>query len=108
MSGGDVGRPADTRNPEKATGLNMPRISKTLSAHSRPGLNDLVETPDAEHPDGTSAADAHEPPLVEDLDADDDAEPADGQQPEEAESEPQDSGGADDALGLYLRQMGAI
>ncbi|MFO0808081.1 MAG: sigma-70 family RNA polymerase sigma factor [Gemmataceae bacterium] len=37
------------------------------------------------------------PPLVTDLDADDDEAP-----------EPGDHGGADDALGLYLRQMGSI
>jgi len=86
----------------------MPRISKAVGAPSRRGLNDLVETPDAEHLDGTAASDAHEPPLVEDLDADDDLSPADGQQPEETEGESHDSGGADDALGLYLRQMGAI
>jgi len=51
-----------------------------------------------------------EPPLVEDLDADDDVEEEEREAPVEAEEAvAEDShGGADDALGLYLRQMGAI
>jgi RNA polymerase primary sigma factor len=51
-----------------------------------------------------------EPPLVEDLDADDDAEEEEREAPVEVEETvAEDShGGADDALGLYLRQMGAI
>ncbi|HEX4590300.1 MAG TPA: sigma-70 family RNA polymerase sigma factor [Gemmataceae bacterium] len=61
---------------------------------------------DVEH-----AADAtQEPPLVEDLDADDDQDEDDEEQQEPAAEAEEDShgGGADDALGLYLRQMGAI
>jgi RNA polymerase primary sigma factor len=51
---------------------------------------------------------AQEPPLVEDLDADDDVdEEAEPEAAAEAEGESH-GGGADDALGLYLRQMGAI
>jgi RNA polymerase primary sigma factor len=58
-----------------------------------------------------TAEPAHEPPLVEDLDADDESDEDEEQQeaPAEAEEESHGSGGgADDALGLYLRQMGAI
>ena len=53
---------------------------------------------------------AHEPPLVEDLDADDDVdEDEEAEAPAEVEEESHgSSGAADDALGLYLRQMGAI
>ena len=61
------------------------------------------EAPEVERPEPV----AHEPPLVEDLDADDDPDFLD----EAAETEARttdDSHGADDALGRYLRQMGAI
>jgi RNA polymerase primary sigma factor len=55
-------------------------------------------------------APVEEPPLVEDLDADDDVEEEEREAPVEVEETvAEDShGGADDALGLYLRQMGAI
>jgi RNA polymerase primary sigma factor len=90
----------------------MPRISKAVGSIRRRTLPDLSDTPDAERlAAAREPADAHEPPLVEDLDADDDVEPADGSEParDETESEVPESGGAaDDALGLYLRQMGAI
>jgi len=82
----------------------MPRISKAVGTQHRHGA---VDPPDDErHDRPVRPADDHEPPLVEDLDADDDLEPAEGvaSSPEEADA----GGGADDALGVYLRQMGAI
>jgi len=94
---------------ENATGTIMPRISKAAGSTARRGLADLAEEPERFGAE-SDHADAHEPPLVEDLDADDDVEPGEGaQNHDEAEREADDhSGGADDALGLYLRQMGAI
>jgi len=83
----------------------MPRTLKVVGTHLR-------EPADAESSRAADrgAADEHEPPLVEDLDADDDAEQADEPAPhvEDAEAGESAGGGADDALGLYLRQMGAI
>src|SRR5205807_184990 len=55
---------------------------------------------------------AHEPPLVEDLDAEEELEEEEDEEAQEAQPEVEEEsshgGGADDALGLYLRQMGAI
>jgi RNA polymerase primary sigma factor len=55
-----------------------------------------------------SAEGARQPPLVEDLDADDDLDLLDESAEAEASAAGDAHGGADDALGLYLRQMGAI
>lgn len=62
-----------------------------------------------------SAPVSEEPPLVEDLDVEDDDDTELEDEADEQESHAEQisedshgSGGADDALGLYLRQMGAI
>ena len=46
--------------------------------------------------------------MVEDLDADDEVDEEEEPREAPAEVEEESHGGADDALGLYLRQMGAI
>ncbi len=79
--------------------------TKTASPKTRRTWDvDPVSADESERP--TDAA--HEPPLVEDLDAEDEVD--EDEEPKEAvaEAEEDSHGGADDALGLYLRQMGAI
>jgi RNA polymerase primary sigma factor len=81
----------------------MQRLNKAIERKSHRNWRD-EERPEPEV-DEPKAATTDHPPLVEDLDAD--ADYLD----DEAEAEstpPDDSSGADDALGLYLRQMGAI
>src|SRR5690242_16864304 len=73
----------------------MRRTSKTVGRDRRSWAEDVSEAPEAEQR------------LVEDLD-DDDYEPADAAPDAEEATEADSHGGADDALGLYLRQMGAI
>jgi RNA polymerase primary sigma factor len=82
------------------------RTTKTAPPKTRRQWDeDTRPADDVEHPTEQPA----EPPLVEDLDADDEVD-EDEEQPEVAAEAEEDShgGGADDALGLYLRQMGAI
>src|SRR5438034_10436107 len=92
------------RNPsERPQHRMMRRTTKTAHPKTR---QDWVREPEAAEP-ARKAPDADEPPLVEDLDADDeDEEPREPNV--EAEETPAEGshGGADDALGLYLRQMG--
>ncbi|HEY1377130.1 MAG TPA: sigma-70 family RNA polymerase sigma factor [Gemmataceae bacterium] len=79
----------------------------TKAAHPKTSRHWDGDAP-ADEADHVAAETGHEPPLVEDLDADDvDAEDEE-REPEEAAGEESHGGGADDALGLYLRQMGAI
>jgi RNA polymerase primary sigma factor len=83
------------------------RTTKTAISKTRRGWTDRPEPAEP----ARRGPEADEPPLVEDLDADDDLDAA---EPREAVVEPEEAvaeeshGGADDALGLYLRQMGAI
>jgi RNA polymerase primary sigma factor len=63
---------------------------------------------DVPHEPERPAEPAHEPPLVEDLDAEDEDAEDEEEVEAPAEAEEESHGGADDALGLYLRQMGAI
>jgi RNA polymerase primary sigma factor len=86
----------------------MRRTSKTVGQNRRPDwVEEVTEAPETERR-VPAASEASEPPLVEDLDADD-YEPVDAVANEAEEAAEGDShGGADDALGLYLRQMGAI
>jgi RNA polymerase primary sigma factor len=84
----------------------MQRINKAVEPKTRRGWRGPEREAQDEQP--TAPATAQPPPLVEVLDADDDVDYLE----ETAEAEPvaagDSHGGADDALGLYLRQMGAI
>jgi RNA polymerase primary sigma factor len=82
------------------------RTTKTAAPKTRRTWDDSPRSVD--EPERPAEA-AHEPPLVEDLDADDEVD--EEEEPKEAPAEVEEEshgGGADDALGLYLRQMGAI
>src|SRR5438067_3637885 len=85
----------------------MQRINKAVNTKTRRGWRGPEREAQDEQPTAPPAA--QPPPLVEDLDADDDDVDYVG---ESAGTEPAAAadlhGGADDALGLYLRQMGAI
>jgi RNA polymerase primary sigma factor len=81
------------------------RTPKTASPKTRRLWDD--ESHPAEEAD-RRAEPAREPPLVEDLDADDDLDDDEDEEQEAQAEEESSGGGADDALGLYLRQMGAI
>jgi RNA polymerase primary sigma factor len=84
----------------------MRRTTKSASPKTRRDWGDAPAAAETERhaPEATD-----EPPLVEDLDADDEVEEAPEPHTEAEEVVSDEShGGADDALGLYLRQMGAI
>src|SRR5262249_4445210 len=87
-------------------------MRRTSKATGRNRSTWVDEAPDADETEarGAQAAEHEEPPLVEDLDADDDIDELDERSSASEAEETGDGGsqGADDALGLYLRQMGAI
>ncbi len=85
-------------------------MRRTTKAAGRDHSTWVDEAPDADETEtkGAAARDDHEPPLVEDLDADDLDLLDESSGSADAEAASDSSHGADDALGLYLRQMGAI
>ncbi len=76
-------------------GDTMRRTSKVKEPQGRRTRRDSADEFDSRR--GRPADERRQPPLVTDLDADDGEDSRD-----------RDHGGADDALGLYLRQMGSI
>jgi RNA polymerase primary sigma factor len=78
---------------------------KTASPKSRRNWDDDAQPAEEADP---RVETAQEPPLVEDLDADEELDEEVEQETAAETEEESHGGGADDALGLYLRQMGAI
>src|SRR6516162_10142751 len=81
------------------------RMLKTASPKSRRNWDDDAQPAEEADP---RVETAQEPPLVEDLDADEELDEEVEQETAAETEEESHGGGADDALGLYLRQMGAI